>query len=128
MSYHISKTVNLPYSDTVEKVTKTLKDQGFGIVTEIDMKAIFKNKIDKDINPYIILGACNPNYAYEAVQTEERIGTMLPCNVIVRQLGEGKCEVSAIDPVKSMMAVDNPTLMEYASEVRDKLKQAIDAV
>ena len=125
MSYYISKKVNYPYLEAIEKTKESLKAQGFGVVTEIDMQAVLKNKIDKDIAPYIILGACNPNYAYHAVQTEDNIGLMLPCNVVVRQDKDGKIDVSVIDPLEAMKPVGNEGLGEMATEVREKLEKAI---
>lgn len=125
MSYYISKKVEYSYDEAVEKIKESLKDQGFGVVTEIDMKAILKNKIDKDIPPYIILGACSPGYAYHAVQTENNIGLMLPCNVVVREDKDGKIDVSAIDPLEAMKPVNNENLEEMAGEVRDKLEMAV---
>ncbi len=126
MSYYFSKVLKQRnFDEAVEYVTDELKKMGFGIVTEIDMKAVFKKKIDKDINDYKILGACNPNYAFKAVAAEERIGLMLPCNVIVRGLEDGAIEVAAVDPIASMSSVDNDNLGPLAEEVKDKLEQAI---
>lgn len=125
MSYFISKAVDFPYLEAIDKTKESLKEQGFGVVTEIDMKSVLKNKIDKDIPPYIILGACNPNYAYHAVQTEDNIGLMLPCNVVVREGKDGKVEVSVIDPLEAMKPVGNEGLEGMALEVRDKLEKAI---
>ena len=126
MSYYISKEVDYSYSDAIEKTKESLKEQGFGIVTEIDMKAILKSKIDKDIPPYIILGACSPSYAYHAVKTEDNIGLMLPCNVVVREASNGKIDVSVIDPLEAMKPVGNENLNELAIEVKDKLALAIN--
>lgn len=126
MSYYITKAVAYPYAEAIEKTKAVLKEQGFGVITEIDMKSVLKNKIDKDISPYIILGACNPNYAYHAVQTEENIGLMLPCNVVVREGKNGTTNVSVIDPLEAMKPVENPNLEEMATEVRDKLSRAIE--
>jgi len=126
MSYYISKEVDYSYSEAIEKIKESLKEQGFGVVTEIDMKAILKSKIDKDIPPYIILGACSPSYAYHAVKTEDNIGLMLPCNVVVREASNGKIEVSVIDPLEAMKPVGNENLNELAIEVKDKLALAIN--
>jgi uncharacterized protein (DUF302 family) len=128
MSYYISKEVAYSYAEAIEKTKEKLKEQGFGVITEIDMKSVLKTKIDKDIPPYIILGACNPNYAYHAVQTEDNIGLMLPCNVIVREGKEGKVNVAVIDPLEAMKPVANDGLEGMAKEVRDKLALAIQAL
>ena len=126
--YYISKTVDLSFEETLARITEELKKEGFGILTEIDMQATLKKKLDVDIRPYKILGACNPPFAYKAVQTESHIGLLLPCNVIVQDAGAGKTEVAAIDPVVSMSRVDNPALEPVAQEVRAKLQRAIDCV
>ncbi|MDH5489709.1 MAG: DUF302 domain-containing protein, partial [Rhodospirillaceae bacterium] len=104
------------------------KEKGFGVLTTIDVQKAMKEKIDKDINPYTILGACNPSYAYKALQSENKIGTMLPCNVVVQKREDGKIEISAVDPAASMSAIDNPTLGSVAGEVRDMLKDMIAAL
>ena len=126
--YYLSKTVNLSFEETVARITEELKKEGFGILTEIDMQATLKKKLDVDMRPYKILGACNPPFAYKAVQTESHIGLLLPCNVIVQDAGQGKTEVAAIDPVVSMSRVDNPALEPVAQDVRAKLQRAIDCV
>jgi uncharacterized protein (DUF302 family) len=125
MSYYISKKVAYTYTEAIEKTKASLKEQGFGVVTEIDMQSVLKNKIDKDIPPYIILGACNPHYAHHAVTTEENIGLMLPCNVVIREDKNGIINVSVIDPLEAMKPVRNENLGEMATEVRDKLEKAI---
>ncbi|RMD94489.1 MAG: DUF302 domain-containing protein [Calditrichaeota bacterium] len=127
MSYYFSKTVNLPFDEAIEKVTEELKKEGFGILTEIDVKETLKKKLDVDFRPYKILGACNPPFAYKALQAEEKIGTMLPCNVIVQQKEDG-VEIAAVDPVSSMQAMDNPSLAEIAQTIQSKLKNVIEAV
>ncbi|OGO00555.1 MAG: hypothetical protein A2Y59_05895 [Chloroflexi bacterium RBG_13_52_14] len=126
MSYYFSKTLKLPFEDAVAKVTEDLKKSGFGIITEIDVKETLKKKLNVDFRKYKILGSCNPPYAYKALQAEDKIGLMLPCNVIVQELPGGRVEVAAIDPVASMAAVDNPQLGEVGQEVRAKLKAVID--
>ncbi|MFN4762978.1 DUF302 domain-containing protein [Gillisia sp. Q332] len=126
MSYYFSKTVDYNFDEAIDKITEELKKEGFGILTEIDVKETFKKKLDVDFRKYRILGACNPNMAYQAIQHEPRIGTMLPCNVIVQELENGKVEVSAVDPVASMMAVENNNLGEVAKDVRNKLKKVIE--
>lgn len=126
MSYYIGKVVDMEFNQAVDAITATLKDQGFGIITDIDMSATLKNKIDKDIPSYRILGACNPGYAYEAVTNEPQIGVMLPCSVAVRQLENNQVEIAVIDPIASMMAVENDKLHEFATEVKEKLSAAVD--
>jgi len=110
MSYHLSTVLDTDFDKAEQQVIAKLKGEGFGVLTEIDVKATLKKKIDVDMNRYKILGACNPHFAYQALQAEPKIGTMLPCNVIVRELDGGMIEVSAIDPMASMQAVDNPAL------------------
>lgn len=126
MSYYFTKTVDDNFDRAIEKVTQELKKEGFGILTEIDVKETFKKKLDKDFRKYRILGACNPNMAYQAIEAESKIGTMLPCNVIVQELENGKVEVSAVDPVASMQAVENDSLGSIAGQVRDKLQKVIN--
>jgi uncharacterized protein (DUF302 family) len=128
MSYYFSKTLNVPFDEAVERVTQELKKEGFGILTDIDVKATLKKKLDVDFKKYRILGACNPPFAYRALQTEDKIGTMLPCNVIVQEHGEGSVEVSAIDPVASMQAIQNPELHEIAEQIQVKLKAVIGSL
>ena len=128
MSYYFSKTVNLSFEDAVDRVTDELKKEGFGILTKIDVRETLKKKLDVDFQKYMILGACNPPYAYKSLQTEDKIGLMLPCNVIVQELPDGKVEAAAIDPVASMQAVDNPDLEEVSVTVRNKLKNVIDTI
>ena len=124
MKYYIDKTVSLPFEEAIEKVTAALKEEGFGVLTKIDVRETLKNKIDVDFRPYTILGACNPHFAHQALQSEEKIGTMLPCNVIVQQK-QDKVEISAVDPIASMQAVENEALGDLASQVRAKLEQVI---
>jgi uncharacterized protein (DUF302 family) len=126
MSYYFSKVVDLSFDDTVQRVTKQLKTEGFGVLTEIDVKATLKKKLDVDFRNYKILGACNPPFAYRALQAERMIGTMLPCNVIIQEVSVGQTEVAAIDPVASMQAVENAELAGIADQVRSKLKSVID--
>ncbi len=128
MSYYFSKTVDLAFDDATQKVMEELKKEGFGVLTEIDVKATLKKKLNVDFRNYKILGACHPTFAYQALQSERMIGTMLPCNVIVQEAGEGKTEVAAIDPIASMQAVQNPNLEDLAQKVRSKLKAIIDRV
>lgn len=126
MSYFFNKILGGSFDETVKKVTEELKKEGFGILTQIDVKETLKEKLDIDFRRYKILGACNPPFAYQALQAEDKIGTMLPCNVIVQELSEGQIEVAAVDPVASMQAVDNPDLAEIANDVRQKLSRVID--
>jgi uncharacterized protein (DUF302 family) len=126
MSYYFSKTLNVSFEEAVARVTEELKKGGFGVLTEIDVKETLKKKLNVDFRKYRILGACNPPYAYKALQAEDKIGLMLPCNVIVQELPGGKIEVAAIDPVASMAAVNNPNLRDVGEQVRAKLKAVID--
>jgi uncharacterized protein (DUF302 family) len=126
MSYYFSKTLKASFEEAVARVTEALKKDGFGILTEIDVRETLKKKLNVDFRKYRILGACNPPFAYRALQAEDKIGLMLPCNVIVQELPGGKIEVAAIDPVASMAAVDNPKLREVGEQVRAKLKAVID--
>ena len=126
MSYYISKIVAITFDEAVSRVTDELKKEGFGILTEIDVGQTLKKKLTVDFRKYKILGACNPSLAYKALQAEDKIGVMLPCNVIVQETPDGKVEVSSIDPIASMQAVNNSGLKELAEEVRDKLKKVIE--
>jgi len=126
MEYYFSKTIGDTFDNTLQKVTEALKVEGFGVLTEIDLKTTLKKKLDVDFYNYTILGACNPSFAYKALLAEDKIGTMLPCNVIVQEKIKGQVEVSAVDPAASMQAVDNVALKEIAKEIRDRLKRVID--
>lgn len=128
MSYYFSKTLNKSFDETISYVTEVLAQNGFGIISEIDVTATFKKKLDVDFKNYRILGACSPNHAYQALQAEDKIGTMLPCNVIVQEIGNNEIEVAAIDPIASMMAVKNESLGGVAQEVQSKLKHVIDSL
>ncbi|MFH1735702.1 MAG: DUF302 domain-containing protein [bacterium] len=125
MSYYFSKRIDSTFDEAVARVTEELKKEGFGILTEIDVKETLKKKLDVDFPQYKILGACNPPFAYKALQAESKIGTMLPCNVIVRAMKEGGVEIAAVDPIASMQAVENPALGSIAHEVQAKLKKVI---
>ena len=127
MKYYINKMVNLPFDEAIEKVTLALKEEGFGVLTQIDVSNTLKQKLEVDYRPYTILGACNPNFAYQALQNEDKIGTMLPCNVIVQQQKD-QVEVSAVDPIASMQAVENEALGDLATQVRAKLERVVAAV
>jgi uncharacterized protein (DUF302 family) len=126
-SYHFSKRLDVPFDTAVTHVIEGLKREGFGILTEIDVKSTLKNKLGEDFRPYRILGACNPPLAFRALQLEDKIGTMLPCNVIVQEHHD-VVEVSAVDPVASMQAIENTGLADVAKEVRAKLKKVIDGL
>ncbi|MFA5172378.1 MAG: DUF302 domain-containing protein [Sulfuriferula sp.] len=128
MSYHFSKTVKLSFDDAIAKVTEALKEEGFGILTEIDVQATLKKKLNVDFKQYKILGACNPPFAYEALRLENKIGTMLPCNVVVQEQADGLVEVSAIDPVASMGAIGNSELTVIAKQVQAKLQKVMDSL
>ncbi len=128
MSYYFGTKLSLPFDEAVARVTEELKKEGFGIMTEIDVKDALKKKLDVDFRRYRILGACNPAFAYKALQVEDKIGTMLPCNVIVQESSEGKVEVAAIDPIASMQAIENPSLRSIAEQVRAKLKKVIESL
>lgn len=128
MSYYFSKTLSVPFEAAIEKVTAALASKGFGVLTTIDVKATLKKKLDVEFQPYTILGACNPDFAYQALQIENRIGTMLPCNVIVQQNADGTVEVSSVDPIASMQAVENPELGAIAGEVQAQLKKMVDSL
>ena len=128
MGYYFSKKIKGSFEDTVDRVTASLKEEGFGILTEIDVKETLKKKLDVDFNKYKILGACNPPFAYRALQAENKIGTMLPCNVIVQEIAEKEVEVAAVDPVASMRAIENPELFEIAKLVQGKLQKAVESL
>jgi uncharacterized protein (DUF302 family) len=128
MGYYFSTTIDGPFDAAVDRVRTELKKEGFGILTDIDVKATLKEKLNVDFRNYRILGACNAPYAYRALQAEDKIGTMLPCSVIVQDASGGRVEVAAIDPVASMHAVGNPALEPVGREVQDKLKKVIDAL
>jgi uncharacterized protein (DUF302 family) len=126
MAYHNTKTVSTNFEDTIEKVTLELKNEGFGVLTEIDVKETLKKKLDVDFRKYRILGACNPPLAYKALSEEENIGVMLPCNIIVQEKEGGMVQVSAINPMESMQSVKNPNLEEVAAAVSGKLAKVIN--
>ncbi len=126
MAYYFTKTINTNFDDAIQKITEELQKEGFGILTEIDVKETLKKKLDVDFKKYKILGACNPPYAYKALQAEDKIGTMLPCNVIVIEQAENQIEIAAVDPVASMQAVENEELGGVANEIRAKLKMIIE--
>ncbi|MCH8870384.1 MAG: DUF302 domain-containing protein [Chloroflexi bacterium] len=126
MSYYFSKTISSSFEDAIERTKDALRKEGFGVLTEIDIKATLKEKLDVDFQNYRILGACNPSFAYKALLAENKIGTMLPCNVIVQEKADGSIEVSAVDPMESMKAVENADLAAIAGEVRRKLQTVVN--
>ncbi|MDX1585132.1 MAG: DUF302 domain-containing protein [Balneolaceae bacterium] len=126
MNYFYSKSTDLDFDEAIEAVTENLKEKGFGVLTEIDVRATLKKKLDVDFKNYRILGACNPSFAHKALTAEDKIGVMLPCNVIVEEHEDGRVEVSAVDPVASMQAVPNSDLKPIAEEVRENLREVID--
>jgi len=128
MSYYFNTTVTGNFGDVVQKTTEALKKEGFGVLTDIDVMAILKKKLGVDFKKYHILGACNPSFAFKALQAEDKIGTMLPCNVIVQEIADDKIEVAAIDPIASMQAIKNPDLHDIADQVQRKLKKVIDSL
>ena len=128
MTYYFAKTLDIPFDGAVDEVITALKDEGFGVLTTIDIQATLKKKLGVEFPRYVILGACNPTLAFDALQVENNIGTMLPCNVIVRDNGEGRTEVAAVDPMSSMQAVDNPKLANVAATVQAKLASVINSL
>ncbi len=129
MSYYFNKVLtDNTFDQAIENVTARLKDEGFGVLTEIDIQATLKKKLDVDFKKYRILGACNPNFAHKALQNEDKVGVMLPCNVIVEENDNGEVEVSAVDPIASMSSIDNPSLGEIATEVQGRLKRVIEGL
>jgi uncharacterized protein (DUF302 family) len=128
MSYYLGKDLPIGFDDALTRTIEALKKEGFGVITEIDVKETLKKKIGVDYPSYKILGACNPALAYEALKLEDKVGTMLPCNVVVRDAGNGQTEVAAIDPVASMQAIDNPELKRAAEKVRAMLKKVVAAL
>lgn len=129
MNYYTTKTLKgIGFEEAIEKVKGGLKEQGFGVLTEIDVRDTLKKKIDVDFPSYRILGACNPPFAHKALLAENKIGVMLPCNVVVQDIGSGNIEVTAVDPVASMMAIQNPALESIAGEVRDRLNKVIESL
>lgn len=128
MAYYNSKKVNYKYEDAIIKVTEELKKEGFGVLTEIDVKETLKKKLDVDFRKYKILGACNPPFAYQALQTEDNLGVLLPCNVIVQEKDGGAVFVSMVNPMESMQAVNNPALGDVASQISSKLQKVLESL
>jgi uncharacterized protein (DUF302 family) len=125
MSYYFSKIVAMPFAAAIDHVTDKLASKGFGVLTSIDVRQTMKAKLGADFRPYVILGACNPHFAWRALQAEDKIGTLLPCNVIVTEVGPGKVEVAAVDPVASMGAIGNRELSQVANDVRRLLEETV---
>lgn len=128
MTYVFSKFITAPFDRAVDRTRGALAAQGFGVITEIDIQKTLKAKIGADFRPYVILGACNPALAHEALKLEPYVGVMLPCNVVVQEAGDGRCEIVAIDPVASMAAIDNTALKAKAAEVGTRLRAAVEAI
>ncbi|MCK5451724.1 MAG: DUF302 domain-containing protein [Candidatus Omnitrophica bacterium] len=128
MQYSFNKILDMSFDDALKRVVDELKKEGFGVLTDIDVQKTLKKKLDVDFRKYRILGACNPSFAYKALQAESRIGTMLPCNVIVQETERGEVEVSAIDPISSMQAIENPELQDIANQVQAKLKKVVESL
>ncbi|MBE0678362.1 MAG: DUF302 domain-containing protein [Candidatus Atribacteria bacterium] len=125
MAYYFSKTIQTSFSDAVERVTTALSSEGFGVISEIDLHEKIKDKLGVDFKKYRILGACNPGFSYKALQAEDKVGVMLPCNVLIIEQGENEIEVAAVNPTDAMMAVHNQVVAEVAAEVGEKLKKAL---
>ncbi len=128
MSYYFARTLEISFNAAVDKVVAQLKTEGFGVLTTINIRDTLKSKLGVEFPRYVILGACNPALAFEALQVENKAGTMLPCNVVVRDAGDGRTEVAAVDPVSSMLAIDNPKLLKVATSVQAKLAKVIEAL
>ena len=128
MEYYFSKVLNNSYDEVVKITVEALKSEGFGVISEINMHEKLKEKVGVDFKRYKILGACNPPYAYKALQAEDKIGTMMPCNVLVIEQGQNKIEIAAVNPIASMQAIKNPTLGEIALEITGKLKKVINSI
>jgi uncharacterized protein (DUF302 family) len=128
MSYYFSKTITASFEEAINKATEALKKEGFGVLTEIKIHEKLKEKLGVDFQRYTILGACNPAFAYKALQAENKIGTMLPCNVIVQELGNGEIEIAAVNPIESMKAIQNPELGSVATQVTEMLKRVVEDV
>ena len=128
MSYYLAKTLSTSFDDALTRTTEALKAEGFGVITQIDIRETLKRKVNADFRPYTILGACNPALALEALKLEDKVGTMLPCNVIVQELKLGQVEVAAVDPVASMQAIENNDLTSKAQLVRSKLEKVVESL
>lgn len=128
MTFYFAKVLDRPFDEVLAAAREALASEGFGVLTEIDVRKTFKAKLDEDFRPYVILGACNPQLAREALRLEDKVGVMLPCNVVVQHAGDDRTEVAAVDPVASMQAIANPALKAKASEVAEKLRAVVDRI
>ncbi len=128
MSYHFSKTMNMSFDDAVASTKEALKRHNFGVITQIDMQDIFRKRLSVDFRPYLILGVCNPQLTYRALRADDKIGTMLPCNIVLQQQEEGRVEISAVDPVASMQAITNVEVSQVAQDVRSLLQRVVEEV
>jgi len=128
MDYHITRTVSGTFDEITERAREELSKEGFGVLTEIDVKATLKKKMDLDFRPYVILGACNPSLAHQVLSREDKVGVLLPCNVVVQEKEAGTIEVSAMDPAAAMSLIDDPEIGKIANIVREKLSRAVDAI
>ncbi|NDP19579.1 MAG: DUF302 domain-containing protein [Paludibacter sp.] len=128
MKYYISKTIKTDFDQAVQRITESLKNEGFGILTEINLHEKLKEKLNVDFRKYKILGACNPSFAYKALQLEDKIGTMLPCSIVVQEFENHEIEIAAVDPLASMMAIGNVDMIEIAIEIKEKLARAVSAI
>jgi len=128
MTYYFNKTIKMSFENAITRVTEELKKEGFGVLTEIDVKETLKKKLNVDFRPYKILGTCNPPFAYQALQAEDKIGLMLPCNVIVQEISPGLVEIAAIDPASAMQGIGNPALIKIAEQVREKLRKVVASI
>ena len=128
MAYYLATALQMPLDKAIERVEAALSDQGFGVLTRVDVSQTLRDKLDVSFHPYVILGACNPQLAHEALQIEDKVGTMLPCNVVVQELTPGETEVAAIDPVASLQSIENLKLKAAATQVRDKLSEVINSL
>jgi len=128
MSYYFARTLDMPFDAAVARVVEALGGEGFGVLSDIDVSATLQKKLGVTFRRYRILGACNPGFAHRALQIEDKVGTMLPCNVVVQETADGRTEIAAVDPVASMQAIDNPQLRDVAASVQAKLQAAIAAV
>lgn len=126
MTYYFSKVLGQDFDEAVRRTTQALQQEGFGIITQIDVQDVFKKKLNKEFRRYLILGACNPSIAFEALEIEDKVGTMLPCNVVLQDVGGGRTEIAAVDPVASMQAIENANLKSAATRVQEKLRQVIE--
>ena len=126
MDYHLSKKLRISFSGAIEKLTEELRKEGFEIITRIDLKEIFKKKLDKEFRNYLVLGACNPNYAYEAIQNEDKLGIFLPCNAVIQEHRKGNVEISIVNPEEILHSVDDLDLRTFATEVKEAMQNVLN--